>query len=640
MFEPEDPNSETLSFSERIERLRYVIQMRADASRLQLQEFKDQFFDSLNNLKLLPLRVCDYFTGILQPIGNFFSVGLWFWFGHQFKKLTQLWRDIVVFFRDRETWAERMAARREFAEEARAIREAAKTIELETRLNPLEATLLNAQEQDGSMALRARHLGTVVVFATVVLLSTLYVSFVVLKTDTDRPKVADAVIVPSVGENDSSSIDTRLADLATQSKLFGTGDKVSVTQLKSVSNEVDAISKRRDVTQGQSRKIDLIRANIEGMMFQAFEESHVDSKAPKTKLEEFVEAYESSNHVEMREAARFWKMAISVIEFTANPSESTHPAYRNALAQDGEVCESNAVFSTKIAAMLKYMSDEHRNNRFTEIGLQGFYDQIKSSRDSAVERTAEEIYELAVFGKFDLPTLRKRLIWGGFTAKEDLNMVLETLERHPDCGEATWTKIIRACECLLASKDQTDIKQSVDFVSELVARLPDSIKKQRLSEQLATQSKRIEVARAKFDLVGKLNPDGKIFEPSNHDYNLIVFVDAQQESTDALAQLKLVADAISSDNQSVFHAVLAYNESVDSSQFDSSSLPENISISTNETSRRYHQAFPVDDYPYVVLVDQMDAVVAANINITEVETRISRHRVSKQKQDRKALVLQ
>lgn len=611
---------ESFSIGERIDRCRYVC-MAWITGKLKLifgtlESIVHFFIFSFAMLVDLGRRIC------CLPLGlPHLAFAVRCHAQHWLERSRQLKNDLADTARHFYGWLWQTNERRlERAEFVREVKPAIHRIRTEADPSLLRQSIsMTANAEHFSVGFRVSHLKVIVSFA--LLCGVGWLIYSVAVSDVSRSTARRESFSGSIAAN----VDKQLDKIASQTD-SGRTDYFSLVAESSPLEEtrtrlenLDSISTQADLSPTQQARIDRLRLQNLGAMVQGYTDGDVNCDELKSELLALCESHLSSENLELRNDSQFWIIAIAAIEFSAAPDEATLQNFVSHYDKYPEICRQDADRADMIYRLMLAAHKVHGHLESTTGGMLFFQNQIRDSNNSAIQTKSEKLLTLAIFGKYNLDTLAKRVSWGGPAARDDLESVIEKLSQNPESGEDTWLEVIRSCESLLSVSDYAAFDLAIGRVSNLVEQLPDSSVKRRLQSRLERQQIRRNLVGQPFDATGNSVPDSNRIPLTDGQYKVVLLAARDRRSEEEIN----ILDSLSSNAN--YLTIIAFRESRFSDARIAASISETLFLANSETANKYFDAIPIDFHPYALLIDKSDKVIAVNINASEIDSCISRH---------------
>ena len=384
----------------------------------------------------------------------------------------------------------------------------------------------------------------------------------------------------------------------------------------------------------QDELTDLLIKNW-AVVVQQYIAQGLDCQAEKKQLLELCRkcASESKDQNSIAKA-EFWMFAVDAIHFANAPNEEGFRQFTASYSQYPEVCRTRVEQARKIFNLLNLMSTKFRKNEFTKKAADFYSNAISQSDSPEILQLAANMRDLSIFVELDVDTLAKRISWGAMSATDDMKNAIELLTSNPASTTSTWEKIILANESFLAYSRFKLFHGVRNMLSEAVNDLPESGKKTALISCLARQQQRLDVMGKKIESLGTSMADAQAITPKRGSYKLIVFADADDRSTEDIGKLKRTAVFVPK-----LHSVLAYVNSDDPAVSESTDNLDNVSVASRKTSSKLFELIPIDSYPYTLLLDESNEIVAVNVAVGEIENRLAKLQRKSRKEDKTKMQL-
>ena len=438
------------------------------------------------------------------------------------------------------------------------------------------------------------------------------------------PKTVDGnADTPSLKKLQAQELDLeqRLDALAGVKTPNDTHFMMIIDRMNDINSELDTIEYEKELTESQKIKVEQIRLRNKSLIVMTMMRNKIENETEKNDLIEYCLARIDSPDDILREGCHFWLCVIPTFDFSLAPSDESLQIFTEAIQKYPQGYRTTPSHATTIAGIVfKIREQGPAALEFQKKGLNFLATQFKASEVAEVQEVGKKLNVLELFGEFNIPTLAHRILWSDPSGKRDLDGALAVLTEHPDTEMTNWVKLIRAYECFLATDKIEEIGAAWQKMWSLMETVPDQKIKEALKVILERQKTRAMAIGTPFDVSGTLAPDGQPFV-NDDGYTVVVFCDKSVNSQAALAKL----GKGSREQQLKYRPIIALDGQLTERDVESLKfVPQEISFASDETAKKYFEAFPVDFFPYVMLVDRKGNIVAANLDVDQVPSRVAK----------------
>ena len=419
------------------------------------------------------------------------------------------------------------------------------------------------------------------------------------------------------------SIDQRLEYLLNAKPPSVRNFLMVIEEMKARTKELTEIELENELTSEQKSKADLIRIKNGGVIVGYMLENNIDHEVEWAEFQKLCIQHVDDADELVQEAANYWLGLIPLIEFSRNPDEATYESFTKNLSNHGRGFLGNPSHALIYSNWIKSMRRTNQPKEFIIKGHNFLGEQLSKSELPNVKILGQQMSQLALYGGFDLPSLGSRISWQDPSAAADLAGALATLKENvSETKFEVWATVVRAYENFLATDNIEGAGETWKLMSNLVAGLPESETKTGMQAILKNQQARALKIGTKFDVSGFAFPNDEPFDASGQEYTLIVFCQkSQPESQEFLGKLKVAI----SQSQPNYSPVLVFEEELNEADRQSMPLvPKIVKVASRETVLKYLADFPVDFFPYLILIDKEGTLVSANLDIDQVPNRIAK----------------
>lgn len=458
------------------------------------------------------------------------------------------------------------------------------------------------------------------------ILSVAIVALIVTVAFSNRSDENKAAATPSglKLQQQELSVDQRLDDMLSEKTATDVNFLAVIDRMNELDEELVKIESEQgaSLTEAQVAKITQIRIRNKSVVVMMMVRNKVQCAAEKKDLTDYCSLHLNSADEQIQETAKFWLCVIPTLELLESPSDQTLAEFSKVIAQHQDGYINSPEHAATLSGLLFKMSKESpRAKKFWKAGFRSLREQLSMSKIKPIQTIGEQLEGLELFGEFDLPTLAHRILWSDPSAAEDLDGALKVLADNIQTDSKNWVTIAKAYEGYLSTDKIEETGAAWQRMSDLAANINDAEKRASIESILDRQRKRAMAIGSQFDLTGTVLPSGEALEMAKQGYTAVVFCDKSKASMSALA----VLGQNSKQNQLRFRPVLAFEKPLRQVDLDSlHSIPKSISVLDYESAKRYYSSFPVDFFPYVLLVDSEGKIVSVNLDIEQVPNRIAK----------------
>lgn len=402
---------------------------------------------------------------------------------------------------------------------------------------------------------------------------------------------------------------------------------VVMNQMNEYEDELSKIESENELTEGQQQKLERIRLRNQSVIVMLMLRNNISCVAERKELFRRCEAQLNSSDQLLREASYFWLCMIPTVEFCDKPSDETFQNFTTAIDEYKDGYINTPEKANKLAEFIDSLAQQSTTSlEYAKRGYRALGAQMAASSNGDVQQISNRLYELALYGQFKLNTLEYRIAWSDPTGSPDFAGAIETLSQNTDSDLAVWVTMIRAYESFLALDKIEEVGGAWQQIWELSSQITDKDKMKMIRDVLTRQKQRAMSIGKPFDLTGKKLPNGDDISQDGHDYNVVIFCDKSEESLRSLVKL----GSNNNEKQVAYRPILVFADKLNDKDVESLKIvPKNIVVTTHETAVKYMKSFQADFFPYVLLIDGKGNIIAANLQIDQVENRIAKLEAAK-----------
>ena len=402
-----------------------------------------------------------------------------------------------------------------------------------------------------------------------------------------------------------------------------------IDRMNKFEEELDEIESKGGLTDLQQETVNRVRLRNKTVNVMTMKRNNVDVAAEKADLIQFCENLLNAEDDLMKEGAQFWLCVLPTSEFKDSPNAETLENFIVAANKYADGYINNPDHASTLAKLLFGISTRpHETDVHWKKSFDVLAQQLDRSKYEPIRDLGVKLKSLKLFGKFKLPTLSERILWGDPRAKDDLRGMLDVLAQNLDTDIRTWITIIKAYESFLATDKIEETGTAWQMTSSLANRITDPEKKKTLLEVLKRQQARAMTIGSQFDSSGTTQPTGNSIKRTAHAYTAVIFCDKSVASIKCLTQLGIETK----DMDLGYRPVIAFDSPLSEEDIKSINLiPSEIAIVDHKTSMRYREAIPVDFFPYIILTDRAGKVLFANLDIAQIPARIAKVEADKRR---------
>jgi hypothetical protein len=416
------------------------------------------------------------------------------------------------------------------------------------------------------------------------------------------------------------TVDQRLSRMSSFKPSSDKSFLATIDEMVDFENELEILESKPGLTEQQKSKIELLHVRNQSIIVMTMVRNKVDCETEKAKLFRYCTQRIDSTDEQLKENSRYWLCIIPTIEFAENPSDETYREFAAALTSYPDGYLKSPVSAAVLCELLVEMSKGGSfKKEFARKGYSLLIEQLAKSKLKSIHDIGNKMQEYANFGEYDLKTLGDRLRWSNPSGKRDLTGAFESLVANPNARTQTWVTLIRAYENLLSTDKIEETGAAWKKMWDLSSALPATKKKKLIQDILDRQRTRAMSIGSPFDISGTTAADEKDIV-NNKEFTTIVFCDKSKGSMNALFNLgKTIKE-----QQLNYLPIVAFENELTKEDISSLHMvPESVAIASHKTAKKYFEAFPVDFFPYLLLIDKEGNVISANLGFDQVPNRIA-----------------
>ena len=408
--------------------------------------------------------------------------------------------------------------------------------------------------------------------------------------------------------------------LAKSDRLKPTNYFLAESELQALGEELTEFEKSRRLDPSQEVMVGHLRFSLESFSLQLMLRNKVNTDDKKREFLDVCSRYLDSPNEASRREAKFWVCVIRTVNFVEEPSTESYQRFVEIIDEHKATYISNPRRSRYLANLVLLLSkNDFKNVEFQQKAVSRLSERLAESETEGVLKIVEILQQHSLFGKLNLPTLRRRIAWLEPGAESDLYDAIELLEQQPQSDIKVWKAIIGAYESFLTSDRAKEVGVLSEKMVILSEKIEDLEKQKEIQKRLAHQQIRVAAVEKKFDIAGTQLPDGQPISIGNRDYVVVIFCEPNRSSSIEYQRICSVRDRGKFSVIAAFSGPLSDNELVDAAKFRAG-----ISVATMETSKKYLIEFPADVLPYALLLDKSGNIIAANLQYDQIESRIAK----------------
>ena len=395
---------------------------------------------------------------------------------------------------------------------------------------------------------------------------------------------------------------------------------VAYSDLQSQNEKIEELRQQTGLTAEQSLELDKLKLRNLQTLVQITLDSGSSAEPEMHVFMQYAQSLASSPNPELKDIASYSMARTTTYSLSRTPTEANARNVIDTLNSNRVCFENNKQRASVLLSILVNTKRTHSSNPVVDQCMTSLGTIFASSSDDHIKSLSEEIGEFALFAHLRLPTLEDRVRYQDRNALADLDNALRILEAHPEVKHLRWKVIFGAFEAMVSTGAFREFQTARKIFGELVVQLPDSHeKKSALLKMLNRQEIRMQRLGKPFDVTGKTVNDIEIL-PSRSDYTVLVLLDRSQNSYNILQEL------VKNHQESVenYRTAIAFSKPFTKADMaKTNSIPSWILVASDKTSNVYFDAFPVDTFPYILLIDKNQNIVAGNLSLVQVSNRIA-----------------
>ena len=415
-------------------------------------------------------------------------------------------------------------------------------------------------------------------------------------------------------------------------------------QMGKFESTLDKIEAEGEPTEKHKLDIARLRVRNQGIIVMMMMRNKIECESEKAELVARCMARLDHADPEVSETSMFWLCALQAMVFSESPSETTFTAFKEAIDMWPGGCMGNSQNAVTLSGIVVSMGKKKATNfgfarramrelagKFETVDVDTIktsdVDEIKTSEVNKIKQVAARLRGLEVFLGFDLSKLPRKIRRSNPRGLEELRGALEALGEHPETDIENWVMVIRSYESFLATDKIEETGAAWTKVSDLAEKLDESEKKAAIQVALDRQRKRVFTIGRPFDLSGKSIRDDSPIAPKKDGYTVVMFCNKNKESMNWMYDF----GKANKEQRLPYNPVIAL-ETISKEDIESlENVPSNFRVADEETSKKYFERFPVDFFPYILLLDGEGNIVAANIAVDQIPNRIATREAAKRR---------
>ena len=394
-----------------------------------------------------------------------------------------------------------------------------------------------------------------------------------------------------------------------------------VGKLKSCNKEAMLLLQRDDLSLNQAIRLKkLLLRNLRTSVVQLLE-FDVDASQEIAELVRHADEFLDHTDTELRQSAQQALCVASVRSFAQDPTSEalnrlipTLENYSESFVDDQE--QATMFYKVLLRARNRFPENQWVARSLSELGVLLSQSSISTIRDLGALSGDSSVY-----AKFKLQFLEEKIRFNERGADAVLNRAIETLGQHPDSSFETWRMLIQISEAHIASQGIENITRARSRFQKILGVLPDNdVKKTQIHSLLERQRIRLSKLENTLSAMSLLSNE-RNNSVRKYEYTVLIFGSRNAQTLSALSYLS--PSEIPQKRR--YQALVVLSDQPDEAETAElkSLIGDDVEITTPEFSKLCAGEFPTDFYPYVLLLDKQNKIVAANISMSQVAPKIS-----------------
>ncbi len=416
------------------------------------------------------------------------------------------------------------------------------------------------------------------------------------------------------------TVDQKLDKLSTFAAKNGNFFSIA-SEIEKRNSTLKQIRQQNQLTSPQRKKADLIQLGNHETLVMKMLSQGIESEKEMQTLEQFCTSLLEHEDPELRDLAGHKLAIAAATKFTLSPAEQSLQQVRQSLTTHKQSFLNDMNRVQELGNIFQRAKIQHPTKTVIDDAFSDFGSLLAESESSEISDFGIGLCEISLFSKFNLATLPNRIRYRDRRALDDLDGALLTLENHPEVQIEWWKILMRSSESFLSTERFEDAATASNIIGELVAKLPDSDeRKAELLEILERHKQRASAIGSSFDVSGT-TVQGVPIPPSSNEFSLVIFASRNRKSRQILQELNENGIETGRRFRPVVSFADAFTES-DREHFET--IPPGVIVASDETARKFADAFPVDFYPYAILIDKEGKLVSQNLSLIQAANRIAK----------------
>ena len=341
----------------------------------------------------------------------------------------------------------------------------------------------------------------------------------------------------------------------------------------------------------------------------------IDCEARKRALVKQCEKWRESPNAEISDGAHWVLNCVASLEMSQKNTEDSYQVAKQRLTDAASRFKPSLSLSQRFFRFVE--GTRQPDSKALSKKLQkDLADILIDSSQAEIRSLGSNIKDHVQFWPYDLRTLPQKIGNGNPSGKMELDKAIEILESYSEANIRSYRSLLGAAEGLLAVGQVEESSQRVAKISRVVESIEISPKKRRLTSFIQNQKARLDRIGKPFDVDGKLvNGEPITLDPTLH--KLIVFCDRK-----SLVIIKSLVQSFIKSNGS-YNLIFVFVDPMNNRDLVGlDKLPPGMFLVDAETGFKFQNDFPVDFFPYAILLDKSGNLEVANIRMAQVENLI------------------
>lgn len=392
------------------------------------------------------------------------------------------------------------------------------------------------------------------------------------------------------------------------------------SDLKQQNETIEQLRSQSDIDSKQIGKLNTIQLRNLQTLAIAAEQNGIDADIEMKAFIDFASKLAAESDQELKDLAGFVMVQTAVKLFESSPIESKAKTTIESLEQYRESYIAHKSRSNQLVGMLLKCSAKNPKNDAVSKCIAAIGKVLNSSPEESIKTTGGQLLEYGLFSNLQFATLEERIRYRERNALQDLDDALRVIEANPNVDLNKWQLLMRCYEASLSNGRMQDFNTARNIMKELITKLPGSDeRKPDLLRLLERQTIRAERIGKPFNLSGT-TIKGRQLQEKSSEYSVLIMLDRSRSAGEIMRRLSTKR----AEGGITYRPVIAFKDDFSEADQDKiGSIPNWVVVADDDTSRQYRSAFPIDSFPYLLLIDPEGIVVAGNLSLVQAANRIA-----------------